>query len=216
MENYLTPEFLEKYFAEYKSYMIWIMFLFSIVSIGLQYAQSLKLLKKVESYKNDLKKNEIKFSRFNELQIESLKKLYDQIVTFHFKYNYLINPSFYTHNTFITNLNNLKEEYNVCMEYFHRNKIFLPDNLINKIRDIDANFRLIGAHFVEELRSIREVEDFHQSNDVQIIYENWYIEIESIKGRVENLKSKTGVVDFESEIKSMRDLIEIYFKELVK
>lgn len=214
MQNYIDKELIQEYFSDYKSYMIWIMIGFSIVSTLIQYFQNLSLSRKVESYKNDLKKDEIKFSRFNELQIESLKILYDHVVTFHFRFNNLINPVFYTHSSLIKNLNNLKLQHNICMEYFHRNKIFLTDNLLNKIKDIEANFKPIKKYLDDEKQSISELEEYHMSNDVQVIYGTAENEVTSIKKRLDGMKAYDGFLSYEQDIKDVRNLVEAYFKQL--
>jgi len=214
MIQYITYEAIKEEFSEFKDYIFWILCSFSLVSLGIQFIYNWKLSQKIESYKNELKKNEIKFSRFNELQIESLKNLYDHIVTFHFRYNNLLYPIFFTHDTLSGNLKVLKLEYNICMEYFHRNKIFLTENLVLKIKDIETNYILVRVFFDQEIASISEIEDRLETKNPQEIYGDPESEVTSIKKRLENLKDKQGVISFEQDIKGMRDLVEKYFKEL--
>lgn len=176
----------------------------------------MRLSKNVEQFKNDLKRSEIKFGRFNELQIESLKRLYDQTVTFHFKYNNLVYPIFYTHDTLRTNLENFKREYNICMEYFHRNRIFLTDEIFLKIKDIETNFKIIRTIIDEEIKTIRGIEERNESINPIEIYNSSEDEVKNIKKRIEILKSKVGVLSFEMEIQGLRTATEVYFKELTK
>jgi len=140
--------------------------------------------------------------------------LYDQLVTFHFKYIYLLNPAFYTHHTLKDNLKNIKYEYNICMEYFHRNKIFLTESLIQKIKDLETNFNTIKLYFEHELDLLKQAEDRVESTNPNHIYGDDSGEVNAIRLRLEALRMKEGIMNFESEIRGFRKLVEDYFKEL--
>ncbi len=216
MQYIIPKEIIEDYFSEYKSQMIWILIAFTIISGLIQYFQNLRLSKKIEEYKNELKRDEIKFSRFNELQIESLKNLYDHIVTFHFKYTGLLKPTFYTHNSLKANLKEVKIEFWVCLEYFHRNRIFLTDEMVTTIRALHDNFKIVEIHLGNEWRELSRIEERNSSSNPQEIYHSDEDEVELIKKRIASLKSKDKVLAFEKDIKSIKENTENYFKQLTK
>lgn len=120
MEKLVAEQF-ESYFKDYKEYMIWILVISFLLTIIIQFISNLILSKKIEQFKNDLKRTEIKFSRHSELQIECLKNMYGKVVNFHFTFNSLINPRFFTHDKLKSNINQLNLTYNENLDYFHRN-----------------------------------------------------------------------------------------------
>lgn len=203
VETSITRELLDEYFSDNKIIlliMIGISVLVSLTSIFIQYRQNLKLNKKIESYKNELKLKEVKFTRFNELQIESLKILYDKMVTFHFQYFTLISPynDFENYNEYLKCLKNIKAAYQISMEHCHRNKIFLPIRLIEKIKLVEKIYEPIDDQLHNEIFYINEIE---------------YSDNKPYK-RYKNLKSTPEIIGFENEIKNLRAEIEDYFKEL--
>jgi hypothetical protein len=216
MQYVIPQEIIEDYFSEYKSHMIWILTVFAIISVLIQYWQNLNLSKKIEKYKNELRRDEIKFSRFNELQIESLKNLYDHIVTFHFKYIRLVNPPYYTHHSLKINIKSVKEEFLICMEYFHRNRIFLTDELISTIRILHNNFIIIETHLDNQWKDLLNLEENTGSSHPEHIYESASNEVRSIKNDITQLIAKDKVSLFEKDIIQIRDKTEKYFKELTK
>ena len=87
----LIKQVLEKYFTEYKNYHLLILIAFTFVIALLQVIQTFIVTKKVENFKNELKKSEIRFSRYNELQINALRKIYHQLANFQLVNNLLFN-----------------------------------------------------------------------------------------------------------------------------
>ena len=123
---------LEKYFSEYKEYHIWAIVLLTVVFLGIQIAQTIIVSRKIERFKNVLKKNEIKFSKFNTLQIDALKSIYDKMVNLHYKNYDLFQPSTYSHESFKTRMTEWRTNYLILMDVFHREKLLLL-NLQDKL-----------------------------------------------------------------------------------
>ena len=78
----LIREILEKYFSEYKEYNLIIFFVFALLTVLINIIQNIIITRKLEKYKSELKKSELKFSVYNQLQIESLSKLFQQLTEF--------------------------------------------------------------------------------------------------------------------------------------
>lgn len=214
-----TPELVEEILSNYKENMSWILFTFALLSTlastALQYFQNLKLSKKVEAYKNQLAKSEIKFTRHTELQIETLKQLYDLVVKIHFSFTELKTPIDKTHETLHKNLKTFQA---VCYEsfiYFHRNKILLTDDIMAQFRVVHNKYREIEKVCILESEELVRLEDINSSYDPQIIYGSQERENEYINSRLQMLNDNPNVSTFEDDILKLREVIETYFKKLV-
>lgn len=109
----LIKQVLEKYFTEYKNYHLLILIAFTFVIALLQVIQTFIVTKKVENFKNELKKSEIRFSRYNELQINALRKIYHQLANFQLVNNLLFNnqPNSIGHTKFKNRINEWIKNY---------------------------------------------------------------------------------------------------------
>ncbi|WP_353100834.1 hypothetical protein [Myroides odoratus] len=215
MEKLIADQ-LEIYLKDYKENMLWIFLLFFIIMIIIQWGSNIMLLRKIERFKNDLKKTEIMFSKHSELQIECLKVMYDKIVVLHFAFNSLIKPKYYTHDIFKKNINNLSFAYNDSMNYFNRNKILLTDEIIKQKGNLSIKMNDLNSNLKIEYSDLLEYEMYHGSDDPQILYSTSEQEIESIQLRINSILEREETKNFKIEIKSLRNVVELYFKELVK
>lgn len=214
-----TPELVEEILSNYKENMSWILFTFALLSTlastALQYFQNWKLSEKVEAYKNQLAKSEIKFTRHTELQIETLKQLYDLVVKIHFSFTELKTPIDKTHEALHKNMKTFQA---VCYEaaiYVHRNKILLTDDIMAQFRVVHNKYREIENLCILESEELVRIEDINGTVDPQILYGSKEREKEYINSRLQMLKGNSYVSTFESDILKLRELIEIFFKKLV-
>lgn len=214
-----TPELVEEILSNYKENMSWILLTFALLSTlasaALQYFQNWKLSEKVEAYKNQLAKSEIKFTRHTELQIETLKQLYDLVVKIHFSFTELKTPMDKTHEALHKNMKTFKA---VCYEtviYAHRNKILLTDDIMAQFRIVHNRYREIEKLCILESEELVRIEDINGSYDPQILYGSQERENEYINSRLQMLNNNSDVSTFEDDILKLRELIETYFKKLV-
>jgi hypothetical protein len=214
-----TPELIEEILSNYKENMSWILLTFAVlstlVSTALQYFQNLKLSKKVEAYKNQLAKSEIKFTRHTELQIETLKQLYDLVVKIHFSFTELKTPVDKTHEALHKNMKIFQA---VCYEtviYTHRNKILLTDDILDQFRVVHDKYRKVEKLCILESEELVRIEDINGSYDPQILYGSQERENEYINSRLNMLNNNFNVSTFEDDISKLREIIENYFKKLV-
>ena len=214
-----TPELVQDILSDYKENMSLILLTFALVSTlltaALQYYQNLRLSKKVESYKNELAKSEIKFTRYTELQIETLKQLYDLVVKIHFSFTELKTPMDKTHQALHRNMKTFQA---VCYEnvvYVHRNKILLTDDILTEFRIVNDKHKKIEQLCILESEDLVRIEDENRSLDPQVLYGSQEKENESISSRLKKLNENSDVVTFETDIVKLREVIETYFKKLV-
>lgn len=205
---------LKTYFQDYKEFHFWAIVITLLLTVIFQIFQAIYVSRKIENYKIALKKSEIKFSRFNELQIESLKSIYDKLVTFHYKNRELFYPSYYGHDSYKLKISNWINNYQNLMDSFHREKILLPNDLELKIIDFNNKFNVIQNRLNNELLDIDSLEDLHQSNDVQVIYINPDHEKELIENRTIKFHEVKEITESELIITDLRKCIEGYFKSL--
>jgi hypothetical protein len=109
-----------------------------------------------------------------------------------------------------------KFEFNSIMDVFHREKILLPSDFKNKVKDFEVKLEVIFLALEKELQSISEMEEYDGTNDVQILYKNAEKEVDSIKSRIERLKKITEIKQSEKTIIDLRQNIENYFESLTK
>jgi hypothetical protein len=82
MDEELIRQVLEKYFSDFKEYHLLILVGFTVIVALILIIQSIWVSRKIERFKSVLKKSEIKYSAYNQLQIESLSKIYQLLSDF--------------------------------------------------------------------------------------------------------------------------------------
>ncbi|MCW5914910.1 MAG: hypothetical protein KIT66_09905 [Chitinophagaceae bacterium] len=82
MNEELIRQVLEKYFSDLKEYHLLILVGFTVIIVLIQTIQSIWVSRKIERFKSGLKKTEIKFSKYNHLQIEALSIVYELLTEF--------------------------------------------------------------------------------------------------------------------------------------
>lgn len=207
---------LEKYFAEYSSQHIYILIGFFSITIIFQILQAIFVSNKIEKYKNELKKSEIKFSRFNTLQIDALKLVYDKLVTFHFSNYRLFYPKTYSHQSLKTRIENWNIEFGNVMNILHRERILLPTEVQKIENDFNTQFKKIAEYLIVENQSLLTFEEHEGIDDPKILYKSSQAEVDAINQRIENLLKKDEIKNSEVLIKNFREKIEDYFKSLIK
>lgn len=211
-----TPvEIAKNVIVNYKDITSWILIGIVIIIGIVNYRKDVLLSKKIESFKAELNKNEIKFTRHTELQIECLKKMYDLVVMFHFSFSNFSNPRYKTHEWLQKSIRTLETNFDNTIIFSHRNKILLTDSIIEQVGVIHEKFKKIEILCRKETDDLDEIENYHGTSDPQILYDTPEDEVNYIKGRIEKLNKNTDIQTFEADIKKLRSEIENYFKTLV-
>jgi len=199
----------------YKDITSWILLVIIIIIGFINYRKDVILSKKIESFKADLTKKEIKFTRHTELQIECLKGMYDHIVTLHFSFVNFLNPPYKTHELLEKQIETFPSDFDQTINFTHRNKILLPEEVTIQMRILHEKYRRIYEICRDEtaiLGATREYEgpfnSFHE-------FITKHGEENYITARIENLKKQPDIKTFENDVVKLRELIENYFKTLV-
>lgn len=207
---------LEKYFPEYLEYHIYAIIALIIIILGIQIAQTVIVSKKLERFKNQLKKSEIRFSKFNNLQIDALKAIYDKMVNLHYKNYALFNPESFSHDGLKTRITEWRAEYLKLMDVFHREKLLLPTDLKSKIKEFETNFNSMSLRLNEETQNLNDIEESFGTSDVQNIYALPENEVDEIKQRVAKLNEMPEIINSDNLISGLRKSVETYFESLTK
>lgn len=211
-----TEKLLEKYFSEYKDYHKYAIIGMIILMVAYQIWQAIFVSRKIEKFKTDLKKSEIKFSRFHNMQIDALKIIYDKIVTLHYKNHRLFSSKSNGHSRLKTRIHEWKTEFETVIDTFHRERILLPPEFEETIKKFEKNFKDILTRLNEELENISELEAQHESTDEQVIYGAIEEEDLAINARMKALNENEAIKNSEKTLRELRGVIEKYFAELVK
>jgi len=192
---------LENFKSEQLLVLIILFFLFLIINI----AQAIYTSRKIEKYRNQLKKNEMKFSIFNELQIRQLSILFDlsnnlksSVVPI---YNYLKNSEDTSLKLIEWEKNYLKFNLN-----YSSNSYIIPKNIKNLI--LDYNKKSIDFNC-----NIFLLNEKHSYNS-DMLDEDKKECIAIIDKKIDNYNFKKESLKIMLFCEELKVLIEEYFEEL--
>ncbi|WP_445457353.1 hypothetical protein [Flavobacterium sp. HNIBRBA15423] len=217
MQNpFQIEQILEKYFSEYESYQRYTLLAIIFIVAGYQIWQAIYVSKKIEKFKNDLKRSEIKFSRFQNMQIDALKSIYDKTVSFHYTNHRFLNPVNATHESLKSKIKEWENDASTLIDTFHRERILTPQNIVDEVKLLETVLKKISERLHKEYRSLESMEDYYQTKNVQIIYGNPEDEVASIKARLVDLSTNEDIQKSDTSIQKFRKSLEEYFERLVQ
>ncbi|MFM9987793.1 hypothetical protein [Flavobacterium sp.] len=211
----LLKEVLEKKLSEYKDYHLFILIGFTLVIALFQIIQTLIVTNKVEKFKNELKKSEIRFSRYNELQITVLRKIYHQLATFQLANNLLfkIEPNSIGHSKFKTRINEWIKNYLDCANELAREKILLPTEIKELFSKTIKDFDEIKEILISERENLNYLE-MQYSGDWNSMYDFEDNELHIITQKLNFIKEKDSIKNSDKHIRELRVKIEEVFQKM--
>lgn len=211
----LLKQILDKYFTEYKNYHIIILLAFTFVIALLQIVQTLIVTKKIENFKNELKKSEIRFSRYNELQINALRKIYHQLANFQLVNNLLFSAQSNSigHTKFKNRINDWIKNYLECANELAREKILLPTEIKELFSQTIQVFDEIKSILISQREDLNYLE-MQYSGDWNSMYEFEENELEIITQKLNLIKEKPSIKNSEKHIRDLREKIEKVFQKM--
>ncbi len=206
----LINQILNEYFSDFKNYHLIILCAFTLIIAVIQVAQAIWVSKKIEVFKNDLKKSEIKFSRYNEMQIKILSESYQLLSEFNESTlnitNEKLSPEIMQRIT-----KKWFEDYHNFYKHYSRNKFIFLSRIKIKLSLIFKTF--------EKMKSIVKIEsDFskmHYTDDsgtIQFIGNNE--DLNKIHQEFNKLDKTKTISYVLSNIESLKKDIEDYFIKL--
>lgn len=210
--NELITQLIETYFKDLKGHINIILIVFFFLTIISQIFQTIYVTKTIERFKNKLKKAEIKFSRFNQLQIDALASLMDELSNFVLESLMIENlkepgksPEY--SKEIITKW---KSSYNDFYQLALRKKFLYPKEVKNKIYELIE----ISTELLEMTKECEKYCDYFytdQNNEIQFEQDELFEEVNKkyTKADVKTTSEKTV-----ESIKETRIVIEDYFETM--
>jgi hypothetical protein len=207
----IIKNILAQHFVEYKAFHELLLFAFVVIQAGFAYY----ITKRMERFKAFLKKSEIKFSRYHDLQIESLKINYEKLVYFT-SVNHELFDSAYdnnNHKEYKTRINAWLTTHNDCLTQLSIDKILLPEELIKLVDIIVLDFRKVFSILLQE-NAVLENRKIEFRRDNGVIQEFRDEDLILINDKISKLKTEDFVERSDKNIRSLRVAIEKHFAKM--
>ncbi|UTW61831.1 hypothetical protein KFE98_17730 [bacterium SCSIO 12741] len=211
----LISQSLDQYFSDFKEYHLIILIGFTVIIALIQIIQSMYVSKKIERFKNALKKSEIKYSKYSELQITALRKIYHLLAKFQLANNLIFNsePHSIGHTKFKERINQWIKLYVETASEFSREKLLLTPEIKKAFSDTIGDFDEIKSILIYEANRLDYFEMEHQGN-WNAMYEFEEFELDEINTKISSLKEKDSVKKSNTHIRNLREEIEHLFHRI--
>ena len=183
---------------------------FMAIKVAYIFFKTICITKNIEKYKSELKRTELKFSVYNQLQIEALSKLFQQLTEFKEITSIISNsekrsPEKYKQIA-ISWTNNFFE----MTKLFSKEKYILPIEIKKQYTLIHQNFNTILG-FIKSEKELKS--NFYTDEFGDVVYEDY----ERINELTDELKLFNRDIVFEKAINNIefaRKEIENYFEKI--
>ncbi len=207
----LIREILEKYFSEYKEYNLIIFFVFALLSVLINIIQNFIISRKLENYKSELKKSELKFSVYNQLQIESLSKLFQQLTEFKDTTSIISKSESKSPENYQQIAVIWSNKFFETTKIFSKEKYILPKNIKNQYAEIHQNFKTL----FEYIKNEKELKSNFFTDEVgDIIFEGDYQNLNELTEKIQKFNRNDIFAKAINDIESVRKEIEKHFEKL--
>ncbi|MEP0732271.1 MAG: hypothetical protein ABJC50_05445, partial [Nonlabens ulvanivorans] len=195
---------------DFKEYHLIILFGFTLIIVVIQIAQAIWVSKRIETFKNALKKSEIKFSRYNEMQIKILSESYQLLSDFN---ESTINVTYSELSPEVLNQRAKKwfEDYYNFQRHYSRNKFIFLSKTKVKLSVIFGTFEKMKS-IVKMEQDRSKIHYTDESGDVQFVGD--YQDLKKIYVELNKLNKNDTIRYTLSNIESLKKDIEEYFKNL--
>ena len=207
----LIREILEKYFSEYKEYNLIIFFVFALLTVLINIIQNIIITRKLEKYKSELKKSELKFSVYNQLQIESLSKLFQQLTEFKDTTSIISKSESKSPESYQQIAVIWSNKFFETTKMFSKEKYILPKNIKNRYTEIHQNFKTL----FEYIKNEKELKSNFFTNEVgDLIFEGDYQNLNELTEKIQKFNRDDIFAKAINDIELVRKEIEKLFEKL--
>ena len=207
----LIREILEKYFSEYKEYNLIIFFVFALLTVLINIIQNIIITRKLEKYKSELKKSELKFSVYNQLQIESLSKLFQQLTEFKDTTSIISKSESKSPESYQQIAVIWSNKFFETTKIFSKEKYILPKNIKNRYTEIHQNFKTL----FEYIKNEKELKSNFFANEVgDVIFEGDYQNLNELTEKIQKFNRNDIFAKAINDIELVRKEIEKHFEKL--
>lgn len=208
----LIEEALNKYFEDFKEYHLIILIVFVVVIGLIQLIQGILVTQKIEKFKNALKKSEIKFSKFSQMQIETLDEVFESVTEFR-QITLLVDKKLNSSSPELTK--KITEKwlitYNNVYSTFSKKRHILPKNIKEDFASILTELEKAGK-YVKSEKDLSAMFNTWSNGEVDFMgdeEERYHLEMD-VKTYKEDGLLKTTV----ENINKIRKQIEQYFETI--
>jgi len=204
----LVKQLLEKYLSDYREYHLFLLIGFAVIIALFQIIQFIYVSKRIEAFKNELKKSEIKFSAFNQLQINALRNIFHLIIKFELTTKILYNTSTknLNHQLFEKRVNKWLNDFFESKREFENERILLTKVLKELFTETYIDFEKIKKILINEKEQLDYLEQKYQG-DLRELYQFSELESEEIVSKINKISKELSI---EKSLKNFEKLkIEI-------
>lgn len=214
MKEELIRQVLEKYFSDFKEYHLLILIGFTVIIVLIQTIQSIWVSRKIERFKSDMKKSEIKYSRYNQLQIEALSKAFELLTEF-LGHTFSIKDKISSASPeLITSISKKwLNSYGNVYSTFSKNKYILPVSTKKVFSSISKDLQEMSKYIGSE-KILSTMHYTWENGEVEFMGDNQ--DLEQLYDEL-NRYDKEGVINKTIEkIEIIKKEIENYFEKIEK
>ncbi|MAN26429.1 MULTISPECIES: hypothetical protein [Mesonia] len=209
--NNLIKEALDEYFSDFKKYHLIILIAFTVIIALIQVIQSILVSKKIEKFKNELKKSEIKFSKYNQLQVQALNELYPILSELLI---YTASVEIELKKASPEKLNLLLEDWGKAfakvIENYILKRYILPNNIKKEFGKLTGILDEVNAY----VRAEKKMSSLFATINNKVEFMGKDKEREEISDELIKLKKDGLVYDSMIEINKLQSEIENYFESI--
>lgn len=208
----LVKNALEEYFSDFKEYHLIILISFTVIIALLQIIQSYIVSKKIEKVKNDLKKSEIKFSKYNQLQVEALSEIYPVLADL--LVNTVIIKSEFDKASpeRISSLaENWGKSFNETFHYFTQKQYILTKSINSKYAILIGNLIKMNAY----VRAEKQLSLLYLTlNNGEVEFMGDDEERNKLSGEISEIKKDEVMAETLDSISGLKSEIQNYFEKM--
>jgi hypothetical protein len=211
----LVKQLLEKYLSDYREYHLFLLICFAVIIALFQIIQFIYVSKRIEAFKNELKKSEIKFSTFNQLQINALRKIYHLIIKFELTTKILYNTSTKNldHQLFEKRINKWLNDFFESKREFENERILLTKVLKELYTETYIDFEKIKKLLINEKEQLDYLEQKYQG-DLRELYQFSELESEEIVNKINKISKELSIEKSLKNFEKLKTEIENVFIQM--
>jgi len=201
----MINKYLPAYLTDFK-YSIFIINIGTITIIGIiNWFFLYSLNKKIEGFRLDNKKDEIKFKKYQIEQADAIKILYSKLIDIQNSTRLLFNTEFQSnpHYIFSQNLNKWVSDYLKFYNFYKRNRILFNNELLSLIKEPLNKLNKIFNVIFNKIKNIEQMEEICHGQ-LEYFYDDEFEEESKIKKSIVQLKKDT---EFEADNFNINQLI---------
>jgi len=211
----LVKQLLEKYLSDYREYHLFLLIGFAVIIALFQIIQFIYVSKRIEAFKNELKKSEIKFSAFNQLQINALRNIFHLIIKFELTTKILYNTSTknLNHQLFEKRVNKWLNDFFESKREFENERILLTKVLKELFTETYIDFEKIKKLLINEKEQLDYLEQKYQG-DLRELYQFSELESDEIVNKINKISKELSIEKSLKNFEKLKTEIENVFIQM--